>query len=213
MKLRLSAAVLAATVLALYTFNQSAKATTISIGNQDTSSLPTGVVLAPTSTTGSFDLSVTGSIPDVYRSPFGDSTTPYSVLSPGNLPTGPSSATFNFGANSAATSVSFLWGSPDSYNSVEFFDTSNNLIATYTGNSLTPPSPGDGFDYITFVATNGAIGSMVLLDSGQAAFEYDSVDPTPLPSTLSLIASGLAVLAFFAYRRKGKDAFSAAVAA
>jgi hypothetical protein len=213
MKLRLSAAVLAATVLALYTFNQSAKATTVSIGSQDTTMLPAGVVLDPTSSTGSFNPSVTGSIPDVYLSPFGDSTTPYSVLSPGNMPTGPSSATFSFGANSTITSVAFLWGSPDSYNSVEFFDTSNNLLATYTGNSLTPPSPGDGFDYITFVATGGAIGSMVLMDSGQAAFEYDSVDPTPLPTTLSLLASGLAILGFFAYRRKGKDAFSGALAA
>lgn len=213
MKLRVSAAVLAATVLALYTFNQSAKATTVSIGSQDTSSLPTGVVLAPSSTTGSFDLSVTGSIPDVYLSPFGDSTTPYSVLSPGNLPTGPSSATFSFGANSTITSVSLLWGSPDSYNSVEFFDTLGNLITTFSGNSLTPPSPGDGFDYITFVATGGTIGSMVLLDSGQAAFEYDSVDPTPLPTTLSLLATGLAILGFFAYRRKAKVVFSSALPA
>lgn len=205
--------VMFSTILALCAFAQGAQASTVTISSQDTTVLPSAAfVTAPNSFTGPFVLSTTGSIANVQRSPWGDSDTthPYSVLSAGG--TAASSATYNLGS----TGFSFLWGSPDSYNVVTFYSLANgggSVLGTFTGTNLVPPaSAGAGFDFISFNVDTGTIGSVVLADTGQAAFEYANVGTTPLPSTWLMLLSGFAGFGFLAYRgtRKSSAALAAA---
>ena len=202
--------VIFSTVVALCAFAQGAHASTVTITSQDTTVLPSSAfVTAPNSFSGNFIPSTTGSIANVQRSPWGDSDTThaYSVLSSGG---GIGSATYNLGSSG----FSFLWGSPDTYNVVTFWSLANgtgSILGTFTGSNLTPPATGAGFDFITFGVDTGTIGSVVLNDTGQAAFEYANVSATPLPSTWLMLLSGFAGFGFLAYRGTKKS--SAALAA
>ena len=118
------------------------------------------------------------------------------------------------------TVFSFLWGSPDSYNTVNFYSGalgSGTLIASISGSALTHDTPGSGFDFVTFTATGGTIGSVVLEDAGSAAFEYADQTlgtngaQTPLPAALPLFAGGLGLVALFSRRRKQNKSTGVAV--
>ena len=219
MKLRAVLSLLAGAV-ALCAISQNANATTITLGSQNTTDL--GALPSPTLTpgtqSGSFLASITGSVPNEWRSPFGDNTTPYSVLSPGpgNGSGNAGQATFTTPTNT--TAVSLLWGSPDSFNFIEFFDGATPVAVTgfankFSGSNLVgPATAGAGFDYVTF-NVSGPITSFVLSDNGQPAFEYADVlvkgsVGTPIPAALPLFAGGLGVLGLFA-RRKRKSAVAA----
>jgi len=195
-----AAAIFASLCLPLVS-SPAANATTVSIVNQDTTVLPgSSVVTAAASSTGDFIQSTTGTVTNSRVSPFGDTTSAYSVLSS----TGAAgSATYNFAPGT--TSLSFLWGSPDSYNSVMFFSGiggTGTLLATFTGSDLTPSNPHFGFDLVTFLAAGGSFASVVLADSGQAAFEYANLAAAPLPAALPLYAAGVGVIGLLARRRK-----------
>ena len=122
------------------------------------------------------------------------------------------------------TTFSFLWGSPDSYNTIQFFALaggagSGSPIATIggtNGNSFTGSNLanccGSGFDLVSFLATGGTIGSIELTDSGEAAFEYSNVATTPLPAALPLFAGGLGLMGLLGGRRKRKSKASLAAA-
>ena len=209
----LSAAVFAA-VVGLCTFSQEASATTVSIGTQDTTTLPlSSFINSPVSTTGDFILSTSGSVDQHRLSPFGsgDTTNVYSAISSNNIP---GSATYNLAPS--ATSFSFLWGSPDSFNSVSFFSGlggTGTLLGSFTGSDLTPSNPHTGFDLVTFLASGGFIGSVVLADSGQAAFEFANVGAqTPLPAALPLYAAGVGFMGLLGWRRKRKQSLAAIAA-
>ena len=201
---------IAAGVFALAGMTTGASAAVI-IASEDSTTLPaTAFVTVPNSTTGPFTLAAVGTIEGVQRSPWGDlDPRPYSVLSPGG--TGPSSATYNQGAGTLT--FSFLWGSPDSYNVVEFWSgvgATGALLGSFTGSSLTPPPPlGSGFDFVTFLSDT-AIGSVRLVDLGPAAFEFANVSQTPLPAALPLFVAGLGAFGVAGLRRKRKASVTAA---
>jgi len=115
------------------------------------------------------------------------------------------SATYNVNSSS----FTFLWGSPDSYNQVEFFSGANgtgSVLGTFNGADLACFASGacedNGFDLVTFLSSGGDIGSVVLNNSTLHAFEFN-VDPaaTPLPSAIYLFGSVLGV-AFWMSRRR-----------
>jgi hypothetical protein len=176
---RLIVSITAATA-ALLAYTNDSNAVTISISSQNTTVIPTtNFVTPPNSFTGPFILSTTGSIANVQRSPYEGTAipnTPYSVLSAGG--TGASSATYNC-PSGGCTTLSLLWGSPDGFNFLDFFTGANgggSLIQTFVGTNLVPPAvAGAGFDQVSFLASAGTFGSVVLRDSGQAAFEFSDV--------------------------------------
>ena len=206
MKMSVRFGLATAGLLALCITSQSAGAVTVDIASQDVTTIPTtNFITAPVSTTGTFVLSTTGTIANVQRSPYEGTaiaSTPYSALAVGG--SGPSSATYNIGA----FNVGLLWGSPDSYNFIDFYTGLNGtgtLIRTVTGTDLVPPATtAFGFDFVTFTSNGGQIGSIVLRDSGQAAFEFSDIAPVPIPGALPLFATGLGGLCLLMRGRRKK---------
>jgi len=124
-------------------------------------------------------------------------------LGGGTAPIG--TATYNVNSSS----LTFLWGSPDPYNSVTLFSGANGTgtqLGTFTGSDLACFASGackdGGFDLVTFTALGGDIGSIVLSNNTTAAFEFN-LDPaaTPLPSAIYLFGSVLGGV-FWVGRRK-----------
>lgn len=231
MRRHVYASALVVSVLALCACSYGANAATISITSQDyTGNAPLEGTPTPASSSGIFSQSVTGSISDVELSPYAFNTgagadgnaaatsAPYSVLNAGGS-SSPATATYNVGSST----FTFLWGSPNSYNEVAFYtgpngtgsviDVVSGETTYYDGQNLACFSSTCGqtlFDLVTFTVSSGTIGSVVLTDTGAAAFEY-GVSATPLPAAFPLFASGLGVMGLFGWRRKRKN--SAALAA
>lgn len=223
-----------ASVGALLVLSSGASASTITV-SQNTSTLPLSYFISTplggTSSTG-FIQNTNQSIPDEQLSPWATSnsvvqtTNPYSVLNSAAAPQN-SDAYAIYNQAVGTTSFSFLWGSPDSYNSVEFWsevDGTGTLLATFTPGSVPttsgatvtpggdiPVATGSGFDYVTFMFSGDTIGSVELSDASTAAFEYDNVSTsgsmseTPLPGALPLFASGLLAMGLLGWRRKRSD--------
>jgi hypothetical protein len=164
--------------LALLAFSHDANAVTVSIVSENVTTIPTtNFISTPVATTGVFTLTATGSIDGVQRSPYEGTSIPdtlYSVLSAG---WGAGSATYDcHGCNS----FSILWGSPDSYNFLDFYsgaDGTGTLLTTFSGSDLVPPATaGLGFDQVLFSTLGtGSFSSVVLRNTGQPAFEYSNV--------------------------------------
>jgi hypothetical protein len=157
---------------------------------------------------------VTGSSSGQYRSPFENAATPGSGV--GNWATlpyisiqGDASATFSFFPSNTLT---LLWGSPDSYNSLSFYSTPDGTgapIATYTGSDLSSLVAGVGHDFVTF--TGPTFLSVVLTSNLSNAFEFAGLSAyntgagtTPLPAALPLFGVGAAILGITGWRRKRK---------
>jgi hypothetical protein len=191
----------------------------LAIDSTSNSDLPSPVIdNAPTYFTGTFDhvtAPPTLSSPGVYRSPFEDANT--TVIPAGYVNTPfysvrSGSATYNFG--SAATTLSFLWGSPDPYNSLSFYSGADGtgLLATFTGNLLAGYAAhpdGKGHDFVSFLSSTPFLS--IVLTSGQPAFEYASlmargpdgeVPTVPVPPALILFASALVGLTALGRRRR-----------
>jgi hypothetical protein len=193
-----------------------ANAATVTIGSElaysGSNDAPLYFVVAPDASTPLFTPAVTGSIDGVQRSPYqtnsgsAPTTQPYSVLSPGGQASPGSSATYNLGG---ATNFTILWGSPDDYNFITFYSgalgtgsvlsTSGVNLVNFTGlDAACYVSTCDrlAWDLVTF-NSSAAIGSVVLSDSGQAAFEYGlspigTALPTPLPAAVWLFGTVIA---------------------
>jgi len=216
---------LAASILGLCAFSQGASAATVSITSEVfTGNAPLEAATpAPVSTTGTFSQSATSSITAVELSPYAFNTgsgadgsaaatgATYSVLGASGGVV--STATYNIDSSS----LTFLWGSPDSYNQIAFFSGPNgtgSLLDTITGSNLACSSSTCKetlFDLVTFaVSGGGTIGSIVLTDLG-SAFEFGFTTPppvaaTPLPAGLPLFATGLGSLGLLGWRRKRRKA-------
>jgi hypothetical protein len=224
MKQRLySATIAAASILALCALSHSANADTVSISSETdygTGAVPQEGDAAPADKSGTYATGVYGTDGGGALSPyasepgFSDSNSAllYNVISAGGGSSG--SATYNLGG---ATTYSLLWGSPDAYNTVTFWTGANGTgsvidtlagPASFTGANVgcyvADTCQGQYASLVTFTASvAGSIGSVVLADTGEAAFEFGTV--TPLPAALPLFATGLGALGLLGWRRKRKN--------
>lgn len=154
---------------------------------------------APAGLSGNYDL-VTGSAPNLYAAPFGDATQYLTV--PRDLSTAPVSATLALGTG--YKSLSFYWGSIDTYNSVSFYSGAT-LLGTVTGGTL-PPANGATGTGLTNRRVNFTFGGQtadsILFSSTNYAFELDNVaGAVPEPATWGLMLVGFGMVGAAARRR------------
>jgi PEP-CTERM motif len=104
-------------------------------------------------------------------------------------------------------SISFYWGSIDSYNSLDVLGAGNSLLLTITGNDL-PPDNGDQFAAATnrrIFITAGAgetITGLTFRSTG-VAFEFDTIAAAvPEPQTWAMLIGGFGMVGFAARRRR-----------
>ena len=108
-------------------------------------------------------------------------------------------ATYSFGK--AQSSFAFMWGSPDNYNTLNFFLGAAN-VGSFTGSAMIPPgTSGLGFVDVVF---SGLFDKVVFGSTGADAFEFTNVvsTPVPLPAAAWLLLTGLAGLGALGRRRK-----------
>jgi hypothetical protein len=124
------------------------------------------------------------------------------------------SATFNFAT--PVNYVGFLWGSVDTYNTLEIFNGST-LLATYTGGNggldafQVPDGNGNQGKSVYFNFSADSITSIKLVSTGPA-FEIDNLSvsqianggqtlPVPEPQSWALLLAGLFTVGSIARRR------------
>lgn len=154
---------------------------------------------------------VTGSVVNQYEQPFGSTGNYYSV--------GPSTSTpgeIDLSEWGDITSISFLWGSVDDYNTLEFLDAMGGVLATFTGNDIFNPANGDTNDpntnpVVTFLLDGmdvSAFDSLRLTSArngeGINAFEIDNIaiNPVPEPGTWAMMLLGFGAAGFAMRRRR-----------
>lgn len=145
-----------------------------------------------------------GNVSGAYQSPFNntplkDKQSYFSIGGSNNGNGGGSPMTLEFAAG--ITEFSFLWGSIDSYNEIEFFDAAQTSLGFLTGtgiNSFIDPTgtgpnfenvallsifaaPGDAIKYIAFSSTTAAL---------EIAFENPAAIPLPASGLLLIGALG-----------------------
>ena len=148
------------------------------------SSLPNGISARPPGSTGNF----------------------WSI---GNMPVaqqGPGVVSFSAPANY----FGFLWGSPDTYNYVSFYD-GNQLLGSFNGSAIKVPANGDQTYARYFNAFAGAseVITRVTFTSATNAFETDNhafISAVPEPESYAMLLAGLGMLGFATRRRKQKEA-------
>jgi hypothetical protein len=124
--------------------------------------------------------------------PFGTSGNYLSVLGGGSID-------ISF---SSRTSISFFWGSVDSYNSIVFHNAAGDII---TGSNVAPLLPTGCQNsaacngYVTF-NSDTAFSSVTLSSSGNS-FEITNISAVPEPSTWAMMILGFLGLGFFGYRK------------
>ena len=134
-----------------------------------------------------------------FGTPFGGT-----YLAAGPTATNPSVLSFN----SPVSFVSFLWGSPDTYNTLTV--TTNLGSYTYVPggvNGLNFSSTNGSQSYAQYAGFTAGVGesiSTLMFASTQDAFEAAnfSISPVPEPETYALMLGGLGLLGFVARRRK-----------
>ena len=107
------------------------------------------------------------------------------------------------------SSVSFLWGSIDSYNSVSLLNADGSVLSQWTGADA-QPSNGDQFSAatnrrVTFTSQGAAIYGL-RLESPQPAFEVDDVafaQAVPEPATWGMMLLGFGGVGMVLRRRRG----------
>lgn len=135
-------------------------------------------------------------------------------------PTDGSPGTLNLSSIGDIFNISFIWGSVDTYNTLEFLDASNFVLATFTGIQVNNPADGNQ----TAAATNPLVRfdltgsdvaafSSLRLRSTQNTFEVDNfaVNAVPEPSTWAMMLIGFGVVGSALRRRRVRVGLAQAV--
>lgn len=123
--------------------------------------------------------------------PAGSTVSSYSVLSTANGFA--SVGTIAFAA--PRTTYTFLWGSPDSFNSV------SDGAVSVTGSSFSSGT-GNNAESTLYTFTDLAGFSSLTFRTTGIAFEIAAVTPVPEPETYALLLGGLGAVFMIARRRK-----------
>jgi hypothetical protein len=107
---------------------------------------------------------------------------------------------------STANYLGLLWGSVDTYNTIQFLDAANNVLDTFTGTDFAVHNGTQGAGgtfYANFVSDVPFL--KVVLSSSSNSFEVDDVaiSTVPLPAALPLF--GAALLGMGAFKRKRRN--------
>lgn len=149
-----------------------------------------------------------GSVGGVRAQPFG-STGGYISVGP----TDGTPKTLNLSAFGLISSISFIWGSVDAYNTLEVLDAANNVLATFTGaNAAINPngnqtSPATNpLAKLTITGADQGLVSGLRFNSTSNAFEVDNVaisaSAVPEPATWAMMFAGFAGLGLSMRRRR-----------
>ena len=123
-------------------------------------------------------------------------------------PTSGAPATLSF-LNGGVSFISFLWGSPDTYNKltvtstggVQTFDSTNITFASTNGNQAYS-------QYVQFTGLNGAKITQLSFNNVPSTDAFEtanySITPVPEPETYALMLAGLGAVGFVARRRRSK---------
>ena len=153
-----------------------------------------------------------GNSSGLYRSPFDETTSDtiengsiaipealeYFAVGPDN-PQNPSILEFSRNQSS----LSFLWGSPDTYNSLTFYLDGAQVGGPFNQTDLDPPltptSPQSSNVYVTF---NGEFDEVQFESSPNNAFEFSNISSTPVPAPAGMALLGGGLLAMGLMRRR-----------
>jgi hypothetical protein len=119
-------------------------------------------------------------------------------------------------ATSLVNSLSFYWGSTDTYNTLEIRNRSNGLMGSISGSSLPSPNgnqvaPGSNIRlFLNFTPQGAADFGYLVFKSGKPAFEFDDValdvrsggQVVPEPASASILALGLVAVGFVSRRKR-----------
>jgi len=144
----------------------------------------------------------TSPISSVTARPPGSTGNFYSVGTSPAAQTGPGQVAFNSGLSY----FGFLWGSPDTYNTVSFYN-GNTLLGSFNGSAVLNPANGNqavGKYFNAFAGIGEQITHVKFASTGNA-FETDNhsyVSAVPEPETYAMLMAGLGLLGFMAKRKK-----------
>lgn len=157
---------------------------TVEAATVNFTALPTVAVENPlaNSHTGTIHENITGSVVNQYRSPwesagstvtYTDPTAWYTSVQAG------ASATYDLGLSSV---LSFVWGSPDTYNTVEFLLGGSVVDSVILGGAnIDPASYGTNSALATFTKITGGVFDAVRLLSSGNSFEFANLTSNPAP--------------------------------
>ena len=113
-----------------------------------------------------------------------------------------SSATYLLG--SLMNTLTFMWGSVDTYNEIKFFNGANEVDSVVGQQVLDIPAPeGVGFAVVT-ILTDVMFDKIQFFSYNKNAFEYANIEVSavPLPAALPLYGAGMALMGFLGWRKR-----------